>query len=76
LYIALCILTLPRRHRFSKPKAKTLCLAAYPDESGDQPALQSEKSSTLGFAMLFMLDIKLDYRDNLIDFEYDPNRIH
>jgi hypothetical protein len=76
LYIALCILTLPRRHRFSKPKAKTLSLPALPDERSDQPILQSEQSSTLGFAMLFMLDIKLDYRDNLVDFEYDPDRIH
>jgi tetratricopeptide (TPR) repeat protein len=36
----------------------------------------TEVSGVLGFAMLYMLDIKLDYRDNLVDFEYDPNRRH
>jgi hypothetical protein len=36
----------------------------------------TEVSGTLGFAMLYLLDIKLDYRDDLVDFEYDPNRIH
>jgi hypothetical protein len=30
----------------------------------------------LGFGMLRMLDIKIDYRDGLIDFNYDPNRLH
>jgi tetratricopeptide (TPR) repeat protein len=36
----------------------------------------TEISGALGFAMLDLLDIKLDYRDNLVDFQYDPNRIH
>ena len=34
-----------------------------------------EVSGTLGFAMLRLLDIKIDYRDGLVDFSYDPNRI-
>ncbi len=34
----------------------------------------TEISGTLGFAMLFLLDIKLDYRDNLVQFHFDPNR--
>lgn len=36
----------------------------------------TEISGVLGFAMLYMLDIKIDYRDNLVDFQYDPNRYH
>ena len=34
----------------------------------------TEISGTLGFAMLRMLDIKIDYRDGLVDFSYDPKR--
>jgi hypothetical protein len=34
----------------------------------------TEISGTLGFAMLRMLDIKIDYRDGLVDFEYDAKR--
>jgi hypothetical protein len=33
-------------------------------------------SGTLGFAMLRMLDIKIDYRDGMVDFTYDKNRTH
>jgi hypothetical protein len=33
----------------------------------------TEVSGTLGFAMLNLLRIKLDYRDALADFEYDPD---
>jgi hypothetical protein len=35
-----------------------------------------EVSGALGFAMLYLLDIKLDYRDNLVNFEYDATRFH
>jgi hypothetical protein len=34
----------------------------------------TEISGTLGFAMLRMLEIKIDYRDGLVDFEYDAKR--
>jgi tetratricopeptide (TPR) repeat protein len=34
----------------------------------------TEISGTLGFVMLRMLDIKIDYRDGLVDFAYDPKR--
>ena len=34
-----------------------------------------EVSGLLGFAMLRILEIKLDYRDGLVDFVYDPKRI-
>jgi predicted aspartyl protease len=39
-------------------------------------AAETEVSGTLGFGMLFQLDIKIDYRDGLIDFEFDPKRSH
>ena len=34
----------------------------------------TEASGILGFAMLHFLDIKIDYRDGLIDFSYHPKR--
>jgi hypothetical protein len=34
----------------------------------------TEISGFLGFAMLRVLDIKIDYRDALVDFSYDPKR--
>jgi predicted aspartyl protease len=36
----------------------------------------TEISGFLGFSLLFQLDIKIDYRDGLISFQYDPNRLH
>jgi tetratricopeptide (TPR) repeat protein/predicted aspartyl protease len=39
-------------------------------------SLGTEVSGILGFAMLRMLDIKIDYRDGLVDFTYDKNRFH
>lgn len=38
-------------------------------------SLGTEVSGILGFAMLWQLEIKIDYRDQLVDFHYDPNRI-
>jgi len=35
----------------------------------------TEVSGFLGFAMLRIIDVKLDYRDGLVDFEYDPKRV-
>jgi len=37
--------------------------------------LGTEVSGFLGFAMLRMLEVKLDYRDGLVDFGYDPRRV-
>ena len=34
----------------------------------------TEISGTLGFVLLRMLDVKIDYRDGLVDFEYDSKR--
>jgi tetratricopeptide (TPR) repeat protein len=36
----------------------------------------TEISGSLGFVMLWLLDIKIDYRDGLVDFTYDANRFH
>jgi hypothetical protein len=33
----------------------------------------TEVSGILGFAMLRMLSVKIDYRDGLVDFDYKPN---
>jgi hypothetical protein len=44
------------------------------DLSHISDAIGTETSGILGFAMLRMLDVKIDYRDGLIDFNYDPKR--
>ena len=36
----------------------------------------TEVSGMLGFAMLYQMKLKIDYRDGLVDFEYNPNRFH
>jgi tetratricopeptide (TPR) repeat protein len=37
-------------------------------------SIGTEVSGTLGFTLLRFLDIKIDYRDGLVDFSYDPKR--
>ena len=39
-------------------------------------ATGTEVSGVLGFAMLFLLDMKIDYRDGLVDFTYGGERFH
>jgi predicted aspartyl protease len=39
-------------------------------------SIGTEVSGFLGFVMLRFLDIKIDYRDDLVNFDYDPNRWH
>jgi predicted aspartyl protease len=34
--------------------------------------ISTEVSGILGFSMLHLLEIKIDYRDGLVDFEYNP----
>jgi hypothetical protein len=34
----------------------------------------TEISGTLGFTRLRLLDVKIDYRDGLVDFNYDKKR--
>jgi len=45
------------------------------DLSSQSRHLGTEISGFLGFAMLRMMEVKLDYRDGLVDFEYDPKRV-
>jgi hypothetical protein len=44
------------------------------DESSISDDAGVEISGTLGFQMLQILEIKIDYRDGLIDFKFTPNR--
>ena len=39
-------------------------------------AVGTEISGALGFGTLNLLDIKIDYRDGLVNLSYDPNRPH
>lgn len=45
------------------------------DLSSQSRRVGTEISGFLGFAMLRVLEVKLDYRDGLVDFEYDPKRV-
>lgn len=55
--------------RQENPDIITLDLATLSQDAG------TEVSGFLGFAMLRLLDVKLDYRDGLVDFEYNPTRV-
>jgi tetratricopeptide (TPR) repeat protein len=46
------------------------------DLSPESRHLGTEVSGFLGFAMLRVLDVQLDYRDGLVDFKYDPKRVN
>ena len=46
------------------------------DMTGISNDTGTEISGILGFAMLELLDIKIDYRDHLVKFTFDANRIH
>ncbi len=39
-------------------------------------AAGTEISGALGFTTLYLLDMKIDYRDGLVDLSYNPNRLH
>jgi tetratricopeptide (TPR) repeat protein len=45
------------------------------DLSSQSRRIGTELSGFLGFAMLRVLEVKLDYRDGLVDFEFDPKRV-
>jgi hypothetical protein len=55
--------------RQKNPNIVTLDLTTLSRDTG------TEVSGFLGFAMLRLLDVKLDYRDGLVDFEYNPKRV-
>lgn len=44
------------------------------DMAGISNSTGTEVSGTFGFAMLRLLEVKIDYRDGLVDFVYDANR--
>ena len=46
------------------------------DLSNVSDSAGTEISGTLGFGMLRLLDIKIDYRDGLVSFTYDKKRYH
>jgi len=39
-------------------------------------SIGTEVSGTLGFTTLYLLDVKIDYRDGLVDFSWNPDRLH
>lgn len=61
--------------QFGRLKQKNLDIVAF-DTKAMSDAAGTEVSGFLGFAMLRMLRIRIDYRDGLVDFEYDRNRFH
>jgi tetratricopeptide (TPR) repeat protein len=61
--------------KFGKFQQKREDMVAF-DMTHISDSIGTEVSGTLGYAMLFLLEIKIDYRDNLVDFSYDPYRFH
>ncbi len=60
--------------QFSRYKQENLDMVTY-DLSGLSKNLGTEVSGYLGFPLLSVLELKIDYRDGLVDFHYDPKRI-
>jgi tetratricopeptide (TPR) repeat protein/predicted aspartyl protease len=60
---------------FSHYAQRTRDMVAF-DTKGISDGTGTEVSGILGLAMLRMMDIKIDYRDGLIDFGYDAKRWH
>jgi predicted aspartyl protease len=61
--------------QFGRLRQKNKDIVAF-DTKSISDAVGTEVSGFLGFAMLRMLRVRIDYRDGLIDFEYDRNRFH
>jgi tetratricopeptide (TPR) repeat protein len=61
--------------RFSRFQEDRQDLIAF-DLSNISDGAGTEVSGTLGFTMLRVLDIKIDYRDGMVDFTYDKNQRH
>jgi tetratricopeptide (TPR) repeat protein len=61
--------------QFGYLRQKNLDIVAF-DTTHISDSVGTEVSGFLGFSMLWMLEIKIDYRDGLVDFIYDPNRPH
>ncbi len=61
--------------RFSHFTQKNLDIVSF-DLSKISKNTGTEVSGVLGFQLLRMLQVKIDYRDGLVDFAYDPSRWH
>ena len=61
--------------RFSHFQQKRDDVAAF-DLTGLSDDVETQISGLLGFTLFNMLDMKIDYRDGLVNFTYDPNRLH
>ncbi len=59
--------------RFGNVRQKIFDLTSF-DLSSISNGTGTEVSGFLGFTTLRFLDIKIDYRDGLVDFKYDPSR--
>ena len=57
--------------RFGHLKQENQEMTAF-DATHVSDSVGTEVSGFLGFVMLRFLDIKIDYRDALVDFNYDP----
>ncbi len=60
--------------RFAQLRQPSMDVVTF-DLSPVSRRLGTEVSGFLGFAMLRVLEVKLDYRDGLVDFEYEPKRV-
>jgi tetratricopeptide (TPR) repeat protein len=61
--------------QFSHFQQKRDDLVAF-DLTGLSDNVETEVGGLLGFTLLSMLDMKIDYRDGLVNFTFDPNRFH
>jgi tetratricopeptide (TPR) repeat protein len=60
---------------FGNLRQRNLGITSF-DTTHISDSLGTEVSGFLGFEVLRMLDIKIDYRDGLVKFEFDANRFH
>ena len=58
---------------FGSLRQRNLDIVAF-DTSALSNSIGTEVSGILGFAMLRMLDLKIDYRDGLVEFNFDNKR--
>jgi predicted aspartyl protease len=59
--------------QFGRFRQKNVDIVAF-DTKSISDSIGAELSGILGFAMLRILEIKIDYRNGLVDFLYDPAR--
>ena len=59
--------------QFGHLKQKNLDIVSL-DTTSSSESTGAEISGLLGFAMLWLLEIKIDYRDGLVDLIYEPTR--